>query len=99
MLLKCSIVDENIELAQLADSLCDRVCAEPRVRYVSLDHDALPAFALDRRSRRFCVVAFFEVADRDIGALASEENGDRTAYAGIAAGDERHHVLKFTGPF
>ena len=56
--------------------------------------DAAAAFLLDRALRLRGVVVFVEIGDGDIGAFAGEENGDRAADAGIAAGDERDLVLE-----
>ena len=40
------------------------------------------------------VLVLVEIDDRDIGAFARKEHGDGAADAGVAAGDQRHHVLE-----
>ena len=64
------------------------------VRLPGNEH-APAAFGLDRRARLVGVALLFrQIVDRDVGAFAREQHGDRAADAGIAAGDQRDLVLE-----
>ena len=56
--------------------------------------NAAAAFLLDGLLGLLGVLVLVEISDGDVGAFAREQNGDRPADAGIAAGDQRHLVLK-----
>src|SRR5205085_1690741 len=94
VLLERGIVDQDVELAQLVDGALRRLFAELLVGDVALDHDAASAFVFDVALRLFGVAVGVEVDDGHVRALAGEEHGHGAADAGVAAGDERDHVLE-----
>jgi hypothetical protein len=57
MLLECGIVDENVQPSELIDRALDRLLAKLRVRNITGEDEAAPAFLLDSALRVLCVLA------------------------------------------
>ncbi len=94
VLLERGVVDQDVEPAERLHGLRDRGLAEFRIGDVARQQDAAAPFVLDRALGFVGVLVLVEIGDRDVGAFAGEQHRDRAADAGIAAGDERHHVEK-----
>ena len=83
------IVDENIETAQLGNSLLDHRPALCRIADVARHEDGLASGVLDKAFRLVGVVVFAEIGNQDIGSLARKGNCHRPADAAICAGYDR----------
>src|SRR5438046_5603405 len=94
------VADENIELAEFGNRALDRIPAELSICEIALDDDAILTFALDSflRFRRVAPLGR-KRRDRNIGSLASIQNGDGSADAGIAAGNESDLAFEFACGF
>ena len=57
-----------------------------------------PAFLLDGPLRFFSVRMLAQIDDGDISSLSRVKHRHGAPDAGIAAGDERNHVLQLAGP-
>ena len=55
---------------------------------------ALAAFLLDDLLGLGGVVMLAQIEDRDVGAFAGEQRGDRAADAAVGAGDQRDLALR-----
>ena len=64
--------------------------AELRVRHVARNQDGAPALLLHRLHGLLRVRVLAQVHDRDVGALAGEQDGDRAPDTRVAAGDDGH---------
>src|SRR5690606_5789554 len=75
--------------AEFGDGPLDDLDAVVAVGQVAGEQHAAPAFGLDQLPGVAGVLVLAQVGDRDVGALLGEGDGDGTADAGVAAGDER----------
>src|SRR5690606_22981041 len=89
VVLKCSIVDEDIELAETFDRVTDSARALIRIRYVDIERESALPSRLDRTACLFSVLLFWrKVRESHIRALSGVEICDSTADPGVPAGDE-----------
>src|SRR5262249_22506978 len=82
------VVDENVETAELLERALHQPPAMPRIGDVARYPYRPPARLLDPAGGLCGILVLLAVGDQHIGALAGEGDGDRTADAGIAAGDD-----------
>jgi hypothetical protein len=71
-MLLASIVDEDVEPAQLIDGLLDGVIAKLSVANVAGNGDRLAALFLDDLPGLLRIVVLAQIEDRDVRTLASE---------------------------
>src|SRR5215204_3625795 len=95
MLLERRIVHEQIEFPEFLHGFANGTLAELRIFYITRDRDTSTPFRLDRRQRLFSVrLLLGKMNYRNVRAFACEKNRDRTAYTGIAAGNDRRLILQ-----
>ena len=93
-MLFAGIVDEDVELAELAHRFFDRALAEVLVADVAGNRDRPAAFLLDDGLGEGGIIMLAQIDDGDVGAFAREQGGDRAADAAVGAGDQRDLVLE-----
>ncbi len=86
--LLCRVVDQNIELTQLADRLLNDLLAVGFVADVTGDGDAAAPLLLDLALGLLGVLLLIEVGNRHIGAFLGEVNRHRAADPGVATGNQ-----------
>jgi hypothetical protein len=72
-----------------------RLAAKRTSPHIASQRDAAPALGLDGIFRRHRIAVFAQINDGDICALAGEQQCDRPADTGIAAGDQRNLAVQF----
>src|SRR6185312_1589823 len=92
--LKRGVVDQDIQPTELLDGPFDELDTVPFISYVARHDDSTAAGALDPTGRLLRVLVLIQIRDQNIGALPGECNGDGTAYAGIAAGNDGNAALE-----
>src|ERR1700704_3430625 len=92
------IGDQDIDPTELFDCSFDRVIASAGVGKIAWKLQAFRAGSFDR-GPGFVGVRLLDgqIADRDVGAFASIEQGDSAADAGIAAGDQGDLAFELAG--
>src|SRR5688500_5718258 len=86
------VVDEDIEPLEFLDGLLDRLLAEGLATDIAFDEMRLAALALDQAPGFLGIVVLFVVDDGDLRTFAGEQDGRRTADAGVASSDQRNLV-------
>ena len=90
------VVDEHIEASELGVRLLDQALAVGSSLMSPGTSTAATARFLDEAGGLAGVVVFVEIGDKHVGTLAGEGDGNRTADAAVAAGDDGGLVLEFT---
>ena len=96
-MLFASVVDEDVELAELVHGLLHRLIAERLVADIPGNGECAAAFLLDDLPGLGGIVMLAEIDDGDVRAFTCEQRGDRPAYAAVAAGDQRHLAIEPPG--
>jgi len=76
VLLKCSIVDQNIKFSECLDGLIDRSLAELKIDDVSGHCYAAAPFGFDRPLGFLGVFVLVEIGDRNVCPFPDVENRD-----------------------
>ncbi len=97
MLLEGCVVDQDVELAEFLKGLLDGGFTEAQIRDVSGHRNATSPLGLDRAFGLLGVAVLIQIRDCRVRAFAGVENCNRTADAGIAPCDQRHHVAQLVG--
>ncbi len=92
-----SVVDEDVEAAQLPARALDRFTTERGVGHVALEQQAALAFGFDQRLGVFRVAILIEIDHGTIGPFAGVVHRYGTADTAVAAGDQRHLALELVG--
>lgn len=83
MLLECSVVDENVELAECIESLLYRRPTKGSVGDIARQKNATPSLLFHRSLSFSRILVLIKVSDRDIGPFAGEEDGDGPTNSGV----------------
>jgi hypothetical protein len=81
--LKCRIVREDIDLAELTDSAVDECLAMILRLDIAGNDDCFPSGLSYLVCSVFCVLVLIQVEENNFTSLASERNCDRSANTGI----------------
>ena len=92
--LKGRVVDQHVELPELAERAVDQTLRMRAVADVARHRDAAPAGVFDEARGLGGVLVLVEVGRQDVGALACERDRDRPPDPRVGAGDQRHLVLE-----
>ncbi len=95
MNLKCGIVDQDVELAEVFDCAPHRLAAECPPSDVSGNEQALPSFVLDGALRIFGVLLLAKYSARDISAFPRKQQATARPIPESAAGDKATLSLSF----
>jgi len=93
-MLLSSIVDEDVKVTELFDSLLHGGLAELLAAHVSCDREAFPALGFDQPAGLFRVGLFIEIDDCDVCAHFRKEYGDCSADSAVAACNHRGLTLE-----
>src|SRR5215217_7063928 len=97
VLLKCSVVNQDVELAKLVDCLLHKLFANLRIANIARKRKRFLALGFDRALRFLSVTFFlFQESERDVGAFARKEHCDRTTDTGITTSDQRHLLFQLS---
>jgi hypothetical protein len=100
VLLKCGIIDKNIELAKVLYHALDCGAAKVGLAHVSGEQECLSAFSLYRITGVFRVVQFLrQKYDRHVCAFAGVEHGDSPANPRVSASNKSDLVLQLVCSF
>src|SRR6218665_3495729 len=83
------IVDQDVDLAERAERLCDDPLRSILFSDIASDGDRLAAFGLDDALRLGCIVIFAQIGDRDVGAFPGIESRHRPADPAVSTGYDR----------
>src|SRR5690242_7069888 len=97
MLLKGSVVDQNVQLAKLVDRLLHQLLANFRIAYITRERDRALPLGFNRALGLFGVaLLFLQKRKRDVRAFAREEHCDSASDTRITTSDERDFLFQFS---
>ena len=94
MLLKRSVVDEDVEAAEPLQGLLNGARAELRIGDVAADQQAFTSLLLDSIHSALGVLLLFQVDDCNVGAFSRIQHGHAAPDPTVTAGDDRNLALE-----
>ena len=96
--LEGGVGDEDVQAAEGVQRRLDRHLGEGGIGDIALEHHGAATLGLDGGFGGFGVGVLVQMADDHVAALAREQDGDRTADAGIGAGDQGGEPVQLARP-